>query len=236
MRVKVIGNSCTWFKRPNTSFVLDETILFDAPQGSLKFMLDNVDFEKIKYIVITHFHSDHFAELHLFYDMLKNRQNTEKVIVIGPKTLRKRLLTIFKTFDVPRTKKKLAKTFIFKEIKAKQKVELDNYILQSYNVKHNVKTLGYTFTNKVTGEITGFTSDTAMCNSLIEIIKNSSTVFIDCSNVLISNNHLCADEVLLLKDKFPDKVFYAVHTTDVVLRKYNKILSIPKCGQEIITN
>ena len=59
MRVKVIGNSCTWFKRPNTSFVLDDNILFDAPQGSLKFMLDNVDFEKIKYIVITHFHSDH---------------------------------------------------------------------------------------------------------------------------------------------------------------------------------
>jgi hypothetical protein len=36
MVVDVIGSSCTWFKRNNTSFVLDGNILFDIPIGNYK--------------------------------------------------------------------------------------------------------------------------------------------------------------------------------------------------------
>lgn len=49
MIVKVIGNSCTWGPLPNINFVINNEIILDTPQSCSKFIIDNVDFEKIKY-------------------------------------------------------------------------------------------------------------------------------------------------------------------------------------------
>ena len=101
MKIKIIGNSCTWTNRPNPQYLINNEMLVDTPQSSTKFLFGSYDFEKLKYIVITHFHSDHFADLHIIYDALKKRtKNLEKVTVVGPKTLFKRLMGMFKIFEL----------------------------------------------------------------------------------------------------------------------------------------
>ena len=36
MKVLAVGTGCTWFERNNTSFIIDDKILFDTPSGSYK--------------------------------------------------------------------------------------------------------------------------------------------------------------------------------------------------------
>ena len=36
MKVNVMGTSCIWFTRNNTSFVIDEEMFLDVPEGSYK--------------------------------------------------------------------------------------------------------------------------------------------------------------------------------------------------------
>jgi hypothetical protein len=42
MKVFAVGTSCTWFKRNNTSFIIDDKILFDTPAGSYKDIIKQI--------------------------------------------------------------------------------------------------------------------------------------------------------------------------------------------------
>ena len=76
MKVTVVGTSCTWFKRNNTSFIIDDDIVFDTPDGAYKDIINYIDIFKIRCIIITHFHTDHFTDLHIFDYM--NKSNYER--------------------------------------------------------------------------------------------------------------------------------------------------------------
>ena len=69
-----------------------------------------------------------------------------------------------------------------------------------------------------------------------EIIENSQTIFVECSSLKISSNHLAAKEIIDFQKKYNDKKFYAVHTNDIVYEKYkdSSEISIPSCNDEII--
>ena len=66
MKVFAVGTSCTWFKRNNTSFILDDKILLDTPSGSYKDIIRKIDIFKLDGIVISHFHADHFGDFSIF--------------------------------------------------------------------------------------------------------------------------------------------------------------------------
>ena len=62
--VKVIGCSTAWTNRPMSSYCLDDEILIDCGEGTTKYYdKTDVNFNSIKNIFITHFHSDHFSGL-----------------------------------------------------------------------------------------------------------------------------------------------------------------------------
>jgi len=230
MNVKVIGNGHSWTNRTNTCFMVNNEMLIDTPQGSSKAMLGYVDFTKIKYVLITHFHSDHFIELHLICDYFRNNKLDHKVKIIGPKTLLKRLLKIYKLTDTIRTKKSLEQRFEFVELNPGKNIQFDTYKITTYKTDHNLKySLGYVVSD---GEVkVGFTGDTSMGKGLIEIIDSSETIFIDTSGKEKSNKHLCVSEVKEIIKKYPSKKFYSVHVSDETLK--DKQLDIPKCNQDI---
>ncbi len=233
MKVRVVGNSCTWFTNPNTNYIINDEIILDTPQSSTKFMLPYIDYEKIKYIFITHFHSDHFTDLHLIYDWLKHRKNKEKVVVIGPKTLLKRFLKLYKLLEHPSfTKKKALKVFEFKEVKPMQKLTLDDFQVEVVKVEHNVSiSFGYIFKFDNCKKTIGFSGDCCMCDGLEEIIDKSDTIFLDTSSEKVNKSHLSVSEALSLQKKYKNKTFYNVHITDIIAKKYGKKLNIPSSGE-----
>ena len=66
MKVFAVGTSCTWFTRNNTSFIIDDKILFDTPAGSYKDIITKIDILKLDAIFISHFHADHFGDFPVF--------------------------------------------------------------------------------------------------------------------------------------------------------------------------
>lgn len=235
MKVRVIGNSCTWFAKPNTNFIINDEIILDTPQSSTKFMLPYIDYEKIKYIFITHFHSDHFADLHLVFDWIKYRKNKEKVVVIGPKTLLKRLVILYRVLEHPKfNKKDVVKFFDIVELKGGEELALDGFKVKAVKVEHNVSiSFGYIFKFDDCEKYVGFSGDSNMCDGLTEIIEKSDVIFLDTASVEKNKNHLSVNEALDLKKKYKKKKFYNVHQTDFIAENYSNKLNIPECNQVI---
>lgn len=235
MKIKIIGNSCTWTNRPNPQYLVNDEMLIDTPQSSTKFLFGSYDFEKLKYILITHFHSDHFADLHIIYDALKKRtKNFEKVTVVGPKTLFKRLMKMFKIFELGyRKKKEIKEVFNIIELKDGDKLTLGDYQLEMVKVKHNVKyPFGFILKQKGSSKTIGFSGDSAMCDGLLKIVKASDVLFLDCVINSANNLHLSADEVLLLQKEFKGKTFFCTHhVPDSLSEKYQGKIVLPPIGK-----
>lgn len=233
MKVKVVGNGICWVSRPNTSYIINDEMLVDTPNGSSKFMLEDVDFSKIKYILITHFHSDHFTGLQIIFNFVKNCKIPHKVKVVAPRTCFKRLMQMFTLTEEYKTKGEVLEYFEFCELKPNMRVEIGDYSIQTFKTKHNVKyCLGYVIEDDG-GVKVGFTGDTAYCQGLIQLIEESQTIFIDTSSVEISDRHLSTSEVIALRKEFKDKKFYSVHVNSNVFEKYQDKLDIPNVGEII---
>ena len=64
MKLKVIGSGNIFSKQNSASYLIDDKILIDVPNGTCK-TLKNIGIEpsKIDNILITHFHGDHFFDM-----------------------------------------------------------------------------------------------------------------------------------------------------------------------------
>lgn len=237
MQVIVVGNSCSWFKRPNTNFIINDEILLDVPAASIKAMNGLIDIEKLKIVLITHFHSDHFADVHYIYHYIKHRKNKEKVTMIGPKSFAKKMKQLLRIFEEKISKKELLKYFNFIEVGGGEAIKIGNYQFQTFSVCHQVPVcLGYIVKEKANSTAVGFSGDTAMCDNLLRLIENCQTIFIDTATSEKNAKHLSTKEVLLLQQNYQDKTFYAIHTTDDILEQYAKRLHMPACGETIDIN
>ena len=98
MKVFVVGTACTWFKRNNTSFIIDEKIVFDTPSGSYKDIIKQIDIFKLDGIVISHFHADHFGDFPIFATRFmresEKQGRTKKLKVYGPKSVLEKLIAL----------------------------------------------------------------------------------------------------------------------------------------------
>lgn len=230
MKIKVVGNGFTWTSRPNTSFVVNEEMLIDTPESLTKFIFGKIDLSKIKYILITHFHSDHFVDLHIISDFFRHEKNLPRVKVVAPKSALKRLVKLAKIIEIKRSKNEILKYLDFIEVKPCQKISLGNYEIETFQMQHKTKhSLG--FVVKQENKKIGFTGDTSFCPNLKILVEKSDVIFLDCSGTEPSKNHLCVEEVLQLKKQYPKKKFHAVHVSDEILNKHQKQLDIPNCDQ-----
>lgn len=254
IRVKVVGNSNLWTKLPCTSFVIEiddyGQILFDAPMGSTKFMQEAnlLDYKKLKNIILTHFHYDHFGDICTVYDNLRFFNPNGKMQLVAPKSAKDRFVNLYKIYDDHDIEEESKKIFCFEEIDNDNVIRLgryeetDNgtefipsdYELLAIHVEHGVTyNFGYVLRNIKTGKSIGFSSDTRDCDGLRGIIELSDTIFIDTANLAPSNTHLSAKEVIEFIKKYPNKKFYSIHARDEVKEQYGDVLDIPQINQVI---
>lgn len=233
MKIKVVGSGYTWLTDPNTSFIINDEILFDTPQSMTKF--SHMDVAKLKAIFITHFHSDHFVDLHLIVDWVVYNKPNRKVTVYAPHGALKRLLQLYKLIEVKHLPKKvILKYFDFITVKDGDKIEFDSYQVQVVEVKHSTKVAyGYIFKERGSDKVIGFTGDTTQCDGLYKIIDKSNVIFIDTSGTKKSKVHLSRGEVVELMKANPNKTFYSVHVNKDLKDEYTDLLNIARRGQVI---
>lgn len=230
MKIEVLGNSFTWFDLNDTQMWINDELLFECPQGCSKRMLHKVDFAKIKYIFITHFHSDHFGEIHLIFDWIKFVKPDHKVTVVAPKGAFKRLMQLFKSLDVSYSKSTVLKYFTFMELSENQKVQVGPYAVQTFKTKHLVKkSLGYTIQEEG-GKVVGFCGDSLPCDGVTKLIEQSDVVFINSTTIASHHSHMTVDQTLAYQKQYPNKEFHSVHVTPEIIKRFKDQLHIPMEG------
>ena len=75
MKITILGTGCIWTKRACASYLIDDDIIIDPGSGTLKqlfkssnTLLHHEKIEKLKLILITHYHIDHYFDIvHLMW-------------------------------------------------------------------------------------------------------------------------------------------------------------------------
>lgn len=210
MKIDIVGNGCTWTKQLSTSFIINDLLLFDVPEGSFKTIFHNYDLKKIRYIIISHFHSDHFLDIHLLLDFIFRHYSDRHLTIVAPKGCKERLISLFKLIEVPHLIAPLQERIEFVDLENGKKIKLGDLSLKAYRMAH--KDLdAYGFIIEQYDTSVGFTGDTSMCNNVRKILKKSKACFIDSANINPDNKHLCLQEVAQLEKEFPDCKLYRIH-------------------------
>ena len=221
MKVLVVGTSCNWFQRLNTSFIIDDNILFDVPIGNYKTIIKNVDLFKIDWIFISHLHSDHFVDINKIATNIirypNKREGLRKLRVYAPKGTAKHIIKFNKITGCGKDEKSLKtlkNSVEFINLKDGMEFEESGYKIKVYKMLHgNNETFGLTFTDKK-GVTVGFSADTCDCENLRKILSVSNYAFVDMSSDVPYKTHLCTDEFVRLDKMFPNCKMFPVHTSD----------------------
>lgn len=235
MKISVIGCSTTWSDRPTSSYCINDNILVDAGEGTLKnYKNTKVEVENIKYIFLTHLHSDHtFAVINHIYNRIWSYQTRKnELFIYGPKGTKQYLKNLIKLM-LPEYKNMDMSGFLhITEIENfEQKVQIENMNVSFYKLKHGIlQNIAYIFDDGKTK--VGFSGDCTYTKNLDKFIANSEILFLECCDLKTSKNHLGYDLFSLYQKKYTEKTFFAIHCSDDVYNNAKKLkLKVAKHSQ-----
>ncbi len=244
MNVKMIGAGAIFSKDNSACYLIDNKILIDIPNGTLKGILrQEIDISKLECILITHFHADHFFDLPFVLLSLFDKRDVKKskplYIVCNDSEKRKVKdilnLSNFKSYE------EFCDTLNIKIIGIKENNhkfdKVEGYIIRSYKVKHTTETYGFVIEDKENKKI-GFTGDSCLCEGVEKIIKNSEVIFCDTSKLVGDHDsHMGFDNINWLLSKYVNKKIITTHmnydTKCEISKLNNPYLIIGNDGIEI---
>ena len=218
MKITFIGTgTMASTTRCNTSILVDD-ILFDIGMGTVKQIERLKIFTKtINYIVISHFHADHFLDIPNFLIGRGIRKETEnKLTIIGPIGVRKKTIELMNFTHSDGDKHK------YDNIEEKYNVEfveLDNedyyftsqFKLSALSLKHGecVPVNGYVLEKE--NKKISYACDTSFCDNFYNMCSISNFIFSDVTGLKTTENHIGLEDYKELYKKYPNCKFYAIH-------------------------
>lgn len=212
MKVKFIGTGNMQNKNCNACLLIDD-ILFDIGNG-VTHQLDilNIDLSSINYLVITHFHGDHFLDLPNFLYSRLFRNITKEFTIIGPVGLKSKAIELFRfsfgdgVKDYNDICEKYNITFI--ELNPNDSIYINDKELKAYKLNHavNKEELGYVYDKKV-----AYLVDTTIGDNYNEICKNTPYVISDVTDIETNIVHVGLKDYIKIAEMYPNNKFYATH-------------------------
>ena len=211
MKITILGTGCIWTKRACASYLIDDDIIIDPGSGTLKqlfkssnTLLHHEKIEKLKLILITHYHIDHYFDIvHLMWKIASENNPHLSATIICPPGGRERIEMLCKLGMSNSTFKKLNFDKYIKIIDASQmgKFEFANFEITSTKMDHgDIDCYGYMIKEK-NGKVISFTGDSTMCEGMKYLIDNSDIAFVDMAGTDYSNKHYnIIDGINLMKE------------------------------------
>ena len=188
MKVTFVGTgTMACMTRCNTS-VLIEDMLFDIGMGTVK-QIERLKIytKNIKYVIVSHFHADHFLDIPNFLIGRRVRNELEnKVIFIGPKGLRNKVkvLLTFTHGDGDEHKyDNLEERYNieFVELENEECYKGEDFKLTAYSLKHlNCIPNGYILEKE--NKTISYACDTTLCENFYKMCGLSDYMIGDVSN------------------------------------------------------
>ena len=209
MNIKFIGTGSMISNDNQASYLVNNNIMVDFPQGTMKILKKNNLNEQIKYIFITHTHADHFFDLPFI--ILDFYQRKQKLNIVICKKDRMKVLKLLKLgFPGLFYEFLLNKTINF--IDNKRPIKIDNLTISSYKTVHGVMKNCYGYVFKYNDRKIVFTGDTTICDNLLDNIKDAD------KNLKIIPSHMgknskkelleCKNQNLIIKEDMEDIIVH----------------------------
>ena len=205
MNVKLIGTGAIYTAYNSACTLVDNKIMIDMPNGTLKQLLkEKIDLKRIDVILVTHMHGDHMADIPFFLKYMFNYLKWSKIIkIIGPIGIKKKIIELFNAYNFE-NEEEFNKFFRVEFIEIlEDKLLIDNFNIESYVVIHGEEkpALGYVINNKL-----GLTGDSGLCDGVEKIFKNSKIIVSDSSLLVGDECHLGIDNLEYLTKKYNKRV------------------------------
>lgn len=238
MKIKFIGTgNMLTSDRSNTSILINN-ILFDIGSGTMRQLeILNIDFNNINYIVLSHFHADHFLDIAYF--LLKRRltQNTlHSLTIISPPNGRQKIIDLLNFVHGDGNPEKynlIEEKFNIKiiELQNSNIFIAPDFSLTAYELNHgNCKPI-YGYLLEYENHKLAYCTDTVNCENYKKLCNLSEYIFSDCNELESLPMHIGAYELLEIAKNHPSKTFFAIHRGNFENLESDNII-FPKDGDE----
>jgi len=243
MNIKMIGSGSIMSVKNSPSYLVDDCILVDVPNGTNKAIKRlKYDITNLKAILITHFHADHFFDLpfillNLYINTNEERKN--KLYIVCNENEKHKIkeiieLSSFKSYDEFVRKLNIEIVGISDGIVLNN--ILDKYEVEVVEVKHSSPAFGYVIIDKINNQKVGFTGDAILCEAVEHIVKKSDISFCDTSEITGNqDSHMGIDNINFLLKKYNKKIV-TTHLREEVRKKIidlkNKNYMLGEDGEE----
>lgn len=221
MKITFIGTgTMASTTRCNTSILVDD-ILFDIGMGTVKQIERLKIYTKtINYIVISHFHADHFLDIPNFLIGRGIRKETEnKLTIIGPIGVKR------KTIELMNFTHSDGDEHRYDNLEEKYNIEfieLDNKEFYCTNeFKITALTLNHGECIPINGYVLekenkkiSYACDTSSCDNFYNMCSISNFIFSDVTGLKTTEMHIGLEDYKELYNKYPNCKFYAIHRGD----------------------
>ncbi|MBQ3047685.1 MAG: ribonuclease Z [Clostridia bacterium] len=215
MKVTILGTGCIWTKRSCAGYLVDEDIIVDPGSGTLKQLLKSTNkllhhekIEKIKLILISHYHSDHYFDIvYLLWKIASEKKPNLSATIICPPGGEENIKTLCRLAmsDANYARLNFDKYIKFVDASKLKKFVYRDLEITSKKMDHGTtECYGYMIKQK-NGKTIAFTGDTCWCDNLEYMIDNSQLAFVDMAGTDVSSKHFNIIDGIELMKKYKGK-------------------------------
>lgn len=237
MKISVIGSGGMWTKYNSACYLIDDSIMVDFLNGACKYLYRfGIEPIMIDYILLTHFHGDHYFDIP-FYILNKSKSENKNINIFCSKEGESKIKKLG-TLAFPHSFKSACKETNIK-FTFTNNFKIKNYEVTKLPVEHGrmKPAFEYVFKDSDNNYI-GFTGDTSLCQN-VEIMANKCKyLFCDCMLLKGNEKHQGIDNLEYLSSKYPNCTFVVSHLEDITREKLKQLniknIFIPEDNETII--
>ena len=217
MQINLIGTGAMYTAYNSACTLIDNKIIVDMPNGTVKQMLKNgLPVENIDIILITHMHGDHTADIPFFLKYVFNyKKRNTPINIIGPIGIKSKIKDLFDSYNFENGAE-IERFFNIHFIEILENdFKINEYNIKSYLMLHGEEkpALGYIIDNKL-----GITGDSGLCEGIETIFKKSTVIIADSSSKTGDMCHMGINDLIYLSNKYNKKIF-CTHLLDTTRRE-----------------
>lgn len=221
MKVRVVGSGNLWTARNSASYVIDNKIVVDFPNGMCKDLLkQGIDPGTIDNVLITHFHADHYFDIP-FYFLLKSNASYKHIYMACGKEGKKKNLNLLK-MAFPNSFKEIMNDISIK-YEYRNNFTIDDYIISKILVDHGRMKPSYGYVINKGDVKAGFTGDTTICRNVEVMASVCDYLFCDCTLIEGTDKHMGIDMIQELVKKYTNCIFVVSHLSESTRKELLKL-------------
>lgn len=220
MNIKVLGSGCIYTKYNSASYLIDGNVIFDVPNGTCKALLNNnIDPNIIKFVIISHFHGDHYFDMP-FLLLSKVKKGKTGLVIYCDRDGKNKIMDATK-LAFPSIVKRLREdeSYIYNH---KEAFSLKKYNVERLLVNHGHMKPAYGYIFSYDDKKVGFTGDSSLCDNVRLMASFCDYLICDCNFINGNDKHMGIDNLLELSNANKKCIFYATHVNDETRKELNK--------------